>query len=220
MLLHLAEPILYILAVCADNKSLHGYLWHLPKLLELYCNVSFQRCGALSKIIFSILSKSAPILSSDFELSDPEANFVYEMLSTTIYKQENELCEWIAYTGNSNDSLYYFISFCLHLVTNSSNAIKLLECGILDCISFMFQHFKQESLLKIALQLLAKLSMLSKTSTEIKEVHGSMISIIEQLLQKDSMKIDVFYCLFSLGIDVPKISGQSCIDLYYVHKNS
>lgn len=208
ILLHLAEPILYVLAVCAENESLHGYLRYLPNLLEFYSKVNFVRCGALSKIILSILCKSTYTEPTKFELSDAEANFVYELLSSAIYKQENEDYTWIAYTTDSNDSVYYFVTFCLHLVSNPSNGIKLVKVGILDCISFLFQHYKQEPLLKNALQILAKLSMLPKVSAEIKESHYNMINTTQQLLQKDSMKVDVFYSLVALGINVPKIAGK------------
>lgn len=216
IMLHLAEPILYILAVCAEDQSLHGYLRYLPKLLEFYCKVNFERCGSLSKIILSIPCRNTPISSTEFELSDPEVNFVYELLSSSIYEQENDHYTWIAYTTDSNDSVYYFVTFCLHLVNNPSNGIKLVKAGILDCISFLFQHYKQEPLLKLALQLLAKLSMLPTVSAEVKESHYNMIIIMQQLLQKDSMKVDVFYCLIALDINVPKIAGET--HMYsYVH---
>ena len=205
ILLHLAEPILYVLAVCAENQTLHTHMRHLPKVLEWYCKVNSERCGALAKTSLSMLCRSAPITPQDFELSDPEVTFVFELLSSVVYKQENEEYIWIAYTTNGTDSLYYFITFCLHLVANSSNAMKLLKAGILDCISFLFQHYKQEILFKTALQLLARLSALVKVSAES---HSSMISSMQQLMQKDSIKLDVFYCLLTLGIDVPKITGQ------------
>ena len=205
ILLHLAEPILYILAVCAEKQSLHAHIRHLPKVLEWYCKVNSVRCGALAKISLSMLQRSASISTQEFELSDSEIHFVFELLSGVVYKKQNEEYTWIAYSTNNNDSLYYFITFCLHLVTNSSNAMKLLKAGILDCISFLFQHYKQEVLLKTALQLLAKLSTLVKVSTES---HNNMIGSIQQLMLKDSIKLDVFYCLLTLGIDVPKITGQ------------
>lgn len=217
ILLHLAEPILYILAVCAENEYLHGYLQRLPKLLEWYCNVNFQRCGALAKIILSILCKSGPV---EFELDDQEVNFIYELLSSSIYKQENQDQTWIAYTTDSNDSIYYFVTFCLHLVINMSNAIKLLKAGILDCISYLLQHYKQECLLKTALQLLTKLSAHAKISSEIKDNHSGMIIAIQQLMQKDSMRMDAFYCLLTLGIDVHKITGQTSYVCIYVLRNS
>ena len=209
-MLHLAEPILYILDVCAVDESLHGYLRNLPKLLELYCKVNVQRCGALAKINLSLLSKSLPVANKEFELSDPEVNFVFELLSSAIYKQENDFYTWIAYTSDTNDSVYHFITFCLHLVVNPSNAVMLLKAGILDCISFLFQHHKQETLLKIALQLLAKLSAQTKISAEVRETHSDMIVIMQQLMQQDSIKMDIFYCLLTLGVEVPKISGQIC----------
>ena len=212
ILLHMAEPILYILAVCAVNQTLHGYMQYLPKLLKLYCNVNFQGCGALAKISLSILCKSVPIAYEDFELSGQEVNFVYELLSSVIYKQENERCAWVAYTTDGNDSVYYFIMFCLHLVINSPNAIKMLKVGIMDCISFLFQHYNQEILLKAALQLLAKLSTVVKLSAES---HSSMINSMQQLMQKDTMKVDAFYCLLTLGINVPKILGQP-YEHYYI----
>ena len=211
-MLHLAEPILYILAVCAENQTLHTHMEDLPKVLEWYCNVNSERCGALAKISLSMLCRSAPISTQDFELSDPEIYFVFELLSSVVYKQENEEYTWIAYATNINDSLYYFVTFCLHLVTNSSNAMKLLKAGILDCISFLFQHYKQEVLMKTTLQLLAKLSALVKVSTKS---HGTMISSMQQLMQEDSIKLDVFYCLLTLGIDVPKITGQRLVNTIF-----
>ena len=207
ILLHLAEPILYILAICAENQTLHGYLQHILKILGWYCKVNSQTCGALAKISLAMLCKSAPIAPQDFELSESELNFVFELLSSAVYKQENTEYTWIAYTANRNDSVYYFITFCMHLVANLSNAERLLKAGILDCISFLFQHYEQEILLKAALQLLAKLSALVKVSTES---HSNMISVLQQLMQKDSIKLDVFYCLLTLGIDTPKITGQLC----------
>ena len=217
----MAEPILYVLAVCAENESLHGYLRYLPNLLEFYCKVNFLRCGALSKIILSIMCKSTHIAPAKFEMSDTEVNFVHELLSSAIYKQENEDYTWIAYTTDTNDSVYCFVTFCLHLVSNPSNGMKLVKAGVLDCISFLFQRYKQESLLKNALRLLAKLSMLPKVSAEISESHYNMINTTQQLLQKDSMKVDVFYSLIALGINVPKIAGKTCktyICNEYTHK--
>ena len=216
ILLHLAEPILYILAVCAEDQTLHTHMRHLPKVLEWYCKVNSERCGALAKMCLSMLRRSAPISTQDFELSDPEICFVFELLSSVVYKQENEEYTWIAYATNTNDSLYYFVTFCLHLVTNSSNAMKLLKAGILDCINFLFQHYKQEVLLKSALQLLTKLSALVKVSTES---HGTMISSMQQLMQKDSIKLDVFYCLLTLGIDISKITGQRHMEVLYITCN-
>lgn len=203
----MAEPILYILAVCAEDQSLHGYLRHLPKLLLWYCQVNFHRCGALAKVNLSILHKSVPITFKEFELSGPEVEFLFELLFTAIYDQEDEHYTWIAYT-TSNDSIYHLITFCLHLVANPSNATELLKTGILNCIDFLFQQCQQEILLKAALQLLTKLSAHTKASVEIKQTHTDMIVAIQQLLQKDTMKEDVFYNLLTLGIEVSKTSGQ------------
>ena len=187
---------------------------YLPNLLKFYCSVNFERCGALAKISLSILCKSVFIASKDFELTDQEVDFVLELLSSVIYKQENIQYTWIAYTTDSNDSVYYFITFCLHLVANSSNAVKMLKVGIMDCIIYLFQHYEQEMPLKVALQLLAKLSAVVKLSAES---HSSLINSLQQLMQKDTMKLDAFYCLLSLGIDVPKLIGQRYM-LFYILK--
>ena len=196
------------------NPAIHGYLRHLPNLLKLYCSVNFERCGTLAKISLSILCKSV-FIAKDFELTDQEVSFVFELLSSVIYKQENIQYTWIAYATDSNDSVYYFMTFCLHLVANSSNAVKMLKVGIMDCISFLFKHYEQEILLKVALQLLAKLSTVVKLSVES---CSNMINSIQQLMQKDTMKVDAFYCLLSLGIDVPKLIGQEYMLFLYLPK--
>ena len=220
IMLHLAEPILYILAVCATDESLHGYLLHLSQALGCYCKVNSQRCKTLAKVNLAILSNNLPVLSNDFELNDPEVNFLLEVVSSIIYKQENEDYMWAAYTSDSNNSLYYFITFYLHLVANLSNAVKLIKAGILNILSFLFQHYKQDTLLKIGLQLLEKLSALTKISIEIRENHSDMIVSLQQLMYKDSLQEDVFYCLLVIRLDITKIIGtyvRMYVDSKYVY---
>ena len=207
IMLHLAEPILYILAVCATDEGLHGYMLHLSQPLGCYCKVNSQRCRTLAKVNLSIMCNNLPASSNDYELNDPEVNFLLELISSIIYKQEDEDYMWAAYTSDSNNSLYYFMTFYLHLVTNLSNAVKLIKAGILDILSFLFQHYKQDTLLKTGLQLVEKLSALTKISIEIKENHNDMIDSMQQLMCKDSLQVDVFYCLLAMGLDIPKIIG-------------
>ena len=207
IMLHLAEPILYILAVCGTDESLHGYMLHLSQALGCYCKVNSQRCKTLAKVNFAILCNNLPVSSNDFELNDPEVDFLLELISSIIYKQENEHYMWAAYASDSNNSLYYFITFYLHLVANLSNAVKLIKAGILGILSFLFQHYKQDTILKTGLQLLEKLSALTKISTEIRENHSDMIVSLQQLTYKDSLQLDVFYCLLAMGLAITKTVG-------------
>lgn len=191
--------------MCAVDESLHGYMLNLLTPLEWYCKVNSQRCKALAKLNLSILCKTIPIATKDFELSDSEVNFVFEFLSSSIYKQKSEDDVWMPYS--INNSLFFCITFCLHLVSNLSNSIKLLKAGVLDCLSFLFQNYTEETVVKPALQLLAKLSALTKISAEVKENHGDMIMAIQHHMKNDAMQVDAFYCLLTMGIDAPRITG-------------
>ena len=206
---------MYIISLCAANEDLLGYLVTAGIMSRWYLGVNFGRCVALAKIILSILFIHWPGNVEDFALTDSETSFIFELVSSAIYGQENEHAMWVAYSTDSQNSVKHLLSFCVHLIANPSNAERLIKAGILDCISYVLQNYKEVEILKVTLKLIAKLCVHPKVSIEIKENYAEIIASLQQLLlQNDSLKVDLFYCLLCVGLEVPNITGKKLISLF------
>ena len=218
MLLRLAEPIMYLMSVCATNENLRGYFKIAQVMSSWYSRVNFGRCVALAKVILSILFTHWPGHIEDFALTDSETSFIFELVSSAIYGQESEHAMWVAYSTYPQYSMKHLLSFCEHLIANPSNVEKLIRAGILGCISYLLQNYKEVEVLKVTLKLTAKLCMHPRVSAEIKENHANIITSLQQFfLQSKSLKEDIFYCLLCAGVEVPNITGQynSCVLITY-----
>jgi len=53
-------------------------------------------CSISYKVNLSILSKYWPTYAEEFELTEPEVNFIFNLVSSAIYGQENEERMWVA----------------------------------------------------------------------------------------------------------------------------
>jgi len=206
---------MYILSVCATNDDLCGYFKIARVMSSWYCRVNFGRCVALAKIILAILFSHWPGDVEEFTLTDSETSFIFELVSSAIYGQENEHAMWIAYSTDSQNSVKYLLSFCQRLSTNTSNAERLVKAGILDCISYVLQNYQESEILKATLKMTAILCVQQKVSVEIKENHADIITNLQQLLlQNESLKVDIFYCLLCVGFEITNITGTNINQLY------
>lgn len=168
--------------------------------------MKFGRCAALAKISLSILSK---YYTTEYELTEPEANFIFELNSSAIYGQENEHAEWVAYTTDPRYSVRHLLLFCLHLITIPSNADKLFKAGILDCINYLFYNCKETNVIINALQLLLKLTTFPEILSNIKENHAATTIVsLQAFLQEAPLQEYAFYCLYSIGCPAPNITSE------------